>query len=779
MGKKVRRGCRAILVLAALLSLGFLCHHRDFYGISHEDIANRSDLSEVPEEYEPSWSGRFVWTEENENNTFVRFRRTVTLTEQDFAEPLLAAVAADSRYWLYINGEIVVREGGEKRGVTPNSTYYDTLNLTNYLRVGENTIAALVWYYGPDVYNMSYASSGQGAFYFELHTAMQTVTTDETWRASRDKAYSNLRNEANYRLAEKDIFYFGFYDERWMMPSYDDRAWETATEVSVLGELPEGELVPRKIPLFRNYGLKDYENSAAYEGYRANGSETREGMDEEFEELTLRLPYNAQFTPYLEVQTNRSGQVIEIFTDSYYDANGLSTKCWYVTKRGRQAFESPAWLSGETVTYRIPNGVKVLRLQYREIGYDTDIVGSFTSDDEFYDALYQKAARTLYVCMHDTYLDCPNRERAQWFADLAVEMTEANYALDENADALYRAGIDTTLGWATEDNALLATVPSSSARNEMPLQMLMGFCSYWDYYLATGDLSFLEEIYEPTKRYLSFWDFDGDGNLAFFRNAPYWNWGDSTENTDETLLQMTWVSYALSEMEKIAGELGKTEDITAFEAKRERIAERFETYWTEDNGYFSDATLEPDERVQAVAVLSGLADESRYEKIAEIFETQFHATPLLEYYVESACVKIGRPELAEGRMKLLYEPMVTGEDAGSTLWEYWRYGQGTANHAWSGGPLILMTRDFAGIQNLAPGDDIDVLLEPSLGEIDSLSCTARTRKGLIRVEISRDAESFTLTLRQPTGMTSLVRLKDYDYEEIVTTPETTITLSRK
>ena len=34
-------------------------------------------------------------------------------------------IAADTKYWLYVNGELVVREGGLKRGPNPTDSYYD------------------------------------------------------------------------------------------------------------------------------------------------------------------------------------------------------------------------------------------------------------------------------------------------------------------------------------------------------------------------------------------------------------------------------------------------------------------------------------------------------------------------------------------------------------------------------------------------------------------------------------------------------------------------------
>jgi alpha-L-rhamnosidase len=97
---------------------------------------------------------------------------------------------------------------------------------------------------------------------------------------------------------------------------------------------------------------------------------------------------------------------------------------------GIQEYESLGWLSGHEVRYTIPPGVRVLGLMYRETGYDADFDGAFRSDDPSLDVLWAKARRTLYVNMRDNHMDCPDRERAQWYGDMTVQQEQVFYALD-------------------------------------------------------------------------------------------------------------------------------------------------------------------------------------------------------------------------------------------------------------------------------------------------------------------------------------------------------------
>lgn len=49
----------------------------------------------------------------------------------------IARIAVDSKYWLWINGEPVVFEGGLKRGPNPTDTYYDEIDIAPWLKQGK------------------------------------------------------------------------------------------------------------------------------------------------------------------------------------------------------------------------------------------------------------------------------------------------------------------------------------------------------------------------------------------------------------------------------------------------------------------------------------------------------------------------------------------------------------------------------------------------------------------------------------------------------------------
>jgi len=123
-----------------------------------------------------------IWLEnENEENTWMCFRKEFSWKAGVSA---IAQIAVDSKYWLYINGELVVREGGLKRGPSPKGTYFDELDLSEYLVDGVNHLAVLVWYFGKS--GFSHLSSGRGGMMFAMQLLESQIEMEISAEGSLD-----------------------------------------------------------------------------------------------------------------------------------------------------------------------------------------------------------------------------------------------------------------------------------------------------------------------------------------------------------------------------------------------------------------------------------------------------------------------------------------------------------------------------------------------------------------------------------------------------------------
>lgn len=667
---------------------------------------------------------KWIWKNgENNENTWMNLVKSFTLEQKPCSAR--AKIAVDSKYWMYINGVLAVFEGGVKRGPSLNSTYYDEIDLTAYLKTGENKIAVLVWYFGKS--GFSHNSSGMGGFLFEADIDGEVILSDGSWQIMKNPAYVQADEKdikPNFRLPEPNIYFDAAKDlGQWFSPEYDTAEWDRADEICGAGEGIWGTLHNRAIPQLKDFRLRNYENPAPSEVFTTTGETVVE----------MKLPYNAQLTPYLKISAE-AGKKIIIKTDTYdtiwpQEKNNMSV---YYTKEGEQEYEALGWINGERVYYVIPSGVTIHSLKYRETGYDTEFKGSFVCDDEFLNKLWQKSLRTLYVTMRDTFMDCPDRERVQWWGDVNVEMQMMMYCLDGKALLLYRKGVDSMAGWAGDYGSMLTVVPSGTEQYELPLQNLAGIWGFPYYYDYTGDKSVIERIYPASKNYVLNYHMGSDG-LAEHKSGS-WDWADWGENADIAPMENAWYYMALQGCVKMAGLLGLDRDIEAYSERIRSIEENYDRRFLKD-GYYYGTTANglPDDRANALAVLSGLAGEEQYDSILHILKRIENASPYMEKYVLDALCEMGHVDAAVERIKRRYKEMT--ESHCSTLWEYWNT-DGTRNHAWSGGPLVTMSKYMAGIRPLDTAYRT-FEIKPHMCGLNDIKCTVPSAKGSIVLELSK------------------------------------------
>ena len=654
---------------------------------------------------------------------------------------------------------MVIRDGGLKRGPTPTDGYFDVIDIGKYLVKGKNTIAALVWYWGSPM-SFSYSTSGKAGFLFEACVGDIQIVSDSSWKAIINHAFKAGGDQLpNFRMAEFNIF----YDARdeivdWYMSDFDDSLWKAALSYDKAGEGVWGKLYERTIPMLKDFGLMDYLNSSEYSFYTTDKDE----------QIALKIPYNAQCTPYLYVNAP-SGLEIKITTDNTEKQRAVITT--YVTKEGDQSFESPGWFNGEIITYHVPKGVTIISLKYRESGYATEFSGAFLSDNEFFNILWEKCLRTLYVTMRDNYMDCPDRERAQWWGDVTNEMAMAMYSLDSDSYMLYQKGVLTIMNFAdahkgsgSENEKILQTVVPIKYNKffELPVQQMAGICGFERYYKYTADREFIEAIYPYALEYLKLWKVEKCGFVA--HRTGSWDWLDWGEKADVVAIDNAWYYMASASVIAMAELLGKESEIGFLKDRRDSIKAAYKTLWT-PNGYKGPSVEDVDDRANALAVLSGLAEEEKYPTILKLFENVFNSSPYMERYVCDALCEMGEIEMAENRIIKRYSEMV--EFDYSTLWEQWDKSDSncTLNHAWTGGPMLTMSQYMAGIEPIEAGYK-SYKVAPDFGCLKQIKCVVPAIIGDIILDAERKADKTVLNIESPQNAKLIVGIKYSNGEDI-------------
>lgn len=675
------------------------------------------------------------------------YRTQIDLNQKP--ENIELRIAADSKYWMWVNGNLYVREGGLKRGPNPQDTYCDVLNDTQYWDKGNNVVAILVWYWGKE--GFSHRTSPVAGITFDLTIDGKKIDTDSGWRVKKHPAFYVPQDEQpNFRLPESNIGFDANKDIPFYAPSYKDHSWSKAHNIS-LQDAGWNKLIDRPIPMWKDYGMKSYVH-----------------IEQSGNQIVAYLPYNAQITPYIKLQS-RAGEKIDIRTDNYNGGSEKNVYAEYITCEGLQEYECMGWMNGHYVIYTVPEGCDVKEVKYRETGYDCDFDGYFWCDNPLLTQLWHKAQRTLYVTMRDTYMDCPDRERAQWWGDVVNELGEAFYALDEKAHLLTRKAIMELMDWQRADSTIFSPIPSGNWENELPMQMLasVGYYGFWTYYMGSGDKATIEYVYPKVKKYIHVWHTDEDG-LVIPRKGG-WTWGDWGDNKDMYLLFNQWYAIALEGYGCMAQLVGDNDEMQWAMSVAERLKKTFHQKFWNGSYYISpDYKGLPDDRVQSLAIISNTLPENLYSTIRPFFKEQYHASPYMEKYVLQALCHMGYHQDALDRMSLRYASMV--KSPLSTLWEGWGignegYGGGSYNHAWSGGPLTILSAYIAGIQTVEPAF-ATFSVSPHPGNLSHIKATIPLSDNrYIKAIIKKRADKCYVELEVPAMTTAVIMLPN-DYTAV-------------
>ena len=679
-----------------------------------------------------------------DTNVWTSFRKDFFLNEMPLTAQ--AKIATDSKYWLWVNGKLVVFEGELKRGPNPRDTYFDQVDIAKYLERGKNTIAILTWYWGRDGFD--HKSSGKPALLFQGSIGKEQLISDRSWKAVRNPAFGNTGAPVpNYRLPEFNVY----FDARkampeWQEPDFVDSGWPNAEEYGVPPVSPWHNLVKRPIPLWKDEGLRDYTNQSSLPST----------SDDKV--IVAKLPKNITITPYLQI-AGPAGLAIDIRTDNYKGGSEYNVRTEYITREGVQEFETPGYMNGHEVLYTIPAGIKIIALKYRETRYNTEQVGQFACNDSFYNKLWRKSYNTLNVNLRDAIQD-PDRERAQWWGDAVILMGEILYACDSNGMPAIQKAMHNLVDWQKPNGVLYSPVPAGSWDRELPGQMLasIGKYGFWNYYRYTADTAMIRYVYPAVKKYLDLWQLGKDGLVV--HRAGGWDWLDWGEDIDTVLIDNAWYYMALDAAAQMASLTGNQPDEKRYQAQMKSVKKNFNKRLWNGNAYKSPGNKGVmDDRGNGLAVVAGLVEPEKFDAVKKVLQNEFHASPYMEKYIMESFFIMNDAAGGLKRMKKRYANMV--KSPLTTLWEGWGigsegYGGGSYNHGWSGGPLTLLSQYVAGIAPVAPGYETFSIM-PQPGNLNEIHCITPTVKGNVTVDWKKEENTgMELSVSIPLNTTAIV-----------------------
>jgi len=460
---------------------------------------------------------------------------------------------ADMRYWLYVNGARVAFGPARSAAGQP---FFDTVDVTNLVKPGENVAAFHVHSIGPVERCSSFMPLRAGLI-AALEWEGGRLVTDASWRACEERAYAGdtPRHSSHQSFIES-------YDARaaqagWEGPDFDDAAWAWAYEIPA-ALAAWGDLSPRPVEMMTlatrrparvietgtaepapGADVADMKSAALRmaESRRRPARVADTPRDTLFP-LRLRAPADPRLGAYavFDFAENSSGYlvfdvegapgtIIDVGYGEEFDAGfvgcaaqGVRYNDRFILGRGRMTHQIVMPKTLQYLLVEVRRGEAVFHDVRHDVShYPVEWRGKFCAPEQpGLAAVWRVAARTVCLCLEDVYVDTPRRERAGWLGDMAAAARAAYYAFGETR--IFRHALDLFMRSQRSDGAIISRYPSIDGPN-MPAFSAAYVMALKDYVLFSGDVEFARRQWSGVERLLA-WFETQRGADGLFRVTP-------------------------------------------------------------------------------------------------------------------------------------------------------------------------------------------------------------------------------------------------------------------
>jgi len=730
-------------------------------------------------------------------------------------EAALLRAAGDSRFVVQVNGHEVCR--GPVRS-DPRQQRSELVDLRPLLREGPNVVTVQARYYGAPMSWWLPAPTtlelGGAAFLAELFLDGQSeLGTDARWKAWPGDAW-----ETSAVPGGTQGYFVESVDARrlpvgWHGVGYDDADWPAATVLAartVGGQGdpwppcdPYGPLLPRPVPTLEGtlrrpvaarrtqvvagvdaapgvpQVLADQERAGTWEVFDGGLAAGDSLVCFDFEQVvagTVRLQVEAEAGARFDLAFAES-----LAPDGLLAAGTAHAGGRYVARGREDEHELMDPMGGRhlAVSVRSSGPVRLdVSVQERLFPQPPE-VATFSCSDPVLDQVFAVGLRTVSLCSHDAYVDCPTREQRAWTGDAVVHQsvhlaTHPDWSMARwhpqltdtpRTDGMLPMDAVSNLGGAA-DSAV--HIPDWALHWVRSVHNLMRY---------TGDRELVASLLPTAERVLR-WFLPYRGSDGLLRHVPGWvliDWSNVQVTDTSAALNGLW-ARALKDFAELAGWLGDAGRTRWADGVRDRVREGFEVFWDEGRGAYRDHRVDGEVRPavsrhsNAAAVVGGLVPATRLGRLVEVLSDRtrlVHSVPHLEamavgdraralrqlvagnppphwdvhaqvleaqpffrYVVHDALAEAGRADLVADACR----DWKVFLDAGETSWpETWA--GGTHCHAWSSTPTRDLVVHTLGISPAEPGF-VRARVAPRLGDLDWASATVPLPQGPLTVHVT-------------------------------------------
>lgn len=426
------------------------------------------------------------------------------------------------------------------------------------------------------------------------------------------------------------------------------------------------------------------------------------------------------------------------------------------------------WRCGCYVQLEIVTGDEALtldRFALFETRYPLKVESRWQVPDVVLSKVLAVSRRTLELCMHETYMDCPYYEQLMYVGDTRLQ-TLLTYALTRD-DRLPRKALELYDSSRLNPTGIVACAHPNNGGQLIPPFALWWVAMIYDFARWRGDRDFIRQRLPGVRALLDHFRQQVDAT-GVLRGPTGWNFLDWTfqpggvapggfPSGQNAGLQAQW-TLVLGQVAALESYAGEPEMVARYsrwerEAKQALLA----TFWDEKRGLIADDATHANysEHGQCLALLAGVLNAKRQSQVWKTLERGEGLVLVSSYfahYLFEACVRCGRVDRLMERLAPWRQCVQEGF---RTMPE--TFGQTRSDcHAWSAHPLYHYLTGILGIQ---PGEFgfATVVIAPQLGELPEASGELAHPLGNIRVAFQKRGNKLTADIELPKGLTGTFR----------------------
>ncbi|ANH81201.1 hypothetical protein A8C56_09590 [Niabella ginsenosidivorans] len=766
----------------------------------------------------------FIWLQATKagEQQYVAFRKTFNLKENIAAAQL--RVFADNRFIIWINGQYVER--GPAR-FDPKGPQYDILDIKPFLHKGKNAIAVLVHYYAVDSFTewneqnarmMEHTPGLTAALNIDFtNGTIFSLRTDETWAANKNTqykaspgSYSSVPDNIDARLSDGD----------WSVAGYNDEKWEHARKISGSSW---GKLSPRLIPLLKEQTLVPDRVVQQTTGANVHDSvqSLRALLPLEMEagsELVIDIGKVRQAYHLLELDAEEGASLQVGHATLFYDHKKQPLivsfiphpEDRYIAKKGFQRYMGGDTHGFKYLVIKVLSGkIRLKSVAITERSYPYERMGSFTSNDTLLNTLWKVCVNTVEACSEDAYVDCADRERAQWIADgykmsfpvarVALAAKEQNGTYTFGDARLLRKMIQ-DMGYSQVPDGRLQPMRPSVYPLINTHGVIDDYSCLWvqaavEYYERTGDIAFVKQIWGQLQRAMDYFLNRKIANGLI--NAREFIYFDNplkyVQCEGATINAFIYGSLqAIARMAKVLG------DAKAFNRYAAEAVALYKSYnsnlWNERAGTYNAAsfsdegkamtdnpksfslpyegplepgkTVAPNYHAALMALYFNLVPADRHARVLHFLLNSFNKTteqqmelwwPYTSRYLLDVLYREQRTDLSQTALNFIR----------NAFWHMTRYETATTSEGWWGGasvhessafPAYFMSAFVLGVRTVIENGKLSFIIKPNLGDLQHAEGTVLTEFGKTDVQWTfRDGGgSLHFSINTPKGATPVL-----------------------